>query len=175
LVLMLFIDYLVAFGLLVFAFCLGLILFFLSYAVILKDTYYEKISAYECGFEPFEDTRKQFDVHFYLTAIIFIIFDLEFIYLFPWLSLHLTGSFRFYSYMLFLILLALGLAYEIQTGALDWTRSKLDNVEIGIYKKRLLYDIKKTPFYRMMDGLKPWRSRWYVPRRRIPLLGHKWG
>jgi NADH-quinone oxidoreductase subunit A len=78
-------------------------------------------SSYECGFEPFDDSRGRFDIRFYLVAILFIIFDLEVSFLFPWaLSLGRTGVFGFYVMMVFLIILTVGFVYEWQKGALDW-------------------------------------------------------
>lgn len=100
---------------------LSFIIFFLSYFLILRNYDIEKISAYECGFEPFEDTRSTFDVRFYLVAILFIIFDLEITFLFPWsLIFNSLGSFGFWSMMYFLIILTIGFIYEWQKGALDW-------------------------------------------------------
>tara|TARA_B110000881_G_C18465581_1_gene458553 strand:- start:34 stop:402 length:369 start_codon:yes stop_codon:yes gene_type:complete len=81
----------------------------------------EKLSAYECGFEPFDDSRMTFDVRFYLVAILFIIFDLEIAFLFPWaVSLGAIGSLGFWSMMLFLFILTIGFIYEWKKGALDW-------------------------------------------------------
>jgi NADH-quinone oxidoreductase subunit A len=81
----------------------------------------EKLSAYECGFEPFEDSRMEFDVRFYLVAILFIIFDLEIVFLFPWaISLGKIGLFGFFSMMIFLFILTIGFIYEWKKGALDW-------------------------------------------------------
>ena len=81
----------------------------------------EKLSAYECGFEPFDDSRMTFDVRFYLVAILFIIFDLEIAFLFPWaISLGNIGSLGFWSMMLFLFILTIGFVYEWKKGALDW-------------------------------------------------------
>ncbi len=81
----------------------------------------EKLSAYECGFEPFGDARGQFDVRFYLVAILFIIFDLEVAFLFPWaISLGDIGMLGFWSMMIFLTVLTIGFAYEWSKGALDW-------------------------------------------------------
>ena len=81
----------------------------------------EKLSAYECGFEPFEDSRMEFDVRFYLVAILFIIFDLEIAFLFPWaISLSKIGLLGFFSMMLFLFILTIGFIYEWKKGALDW-------------------------------------------------------
>ena len=81
----------------------------------------EKLSAYECGFEPFGDSRMEFDVRFYLVAILFIIFDLEIAFLFPWaISLGNIGILGFWSMMIFLFILAVGFVYEWKKGALDW-------------------------------------------------------
>jgi NADH-quinone oxidoreductase subunit A len=81
----------------------------------------EKLSAYECGFEPFDDTRHKFDVRFYLVAILFIIFDLEIAFLFPWaVSLGEIGLLGFWSMVTFLGVLTIGLIYEWKKGALDW-------------------------------------------------------
>ncbi len=81
----------------------------------------EKLSAYECGFEAFEDSRMEFDVRFYLVAILFIIFDLEIAFLFPWaISLGNIGSLGFWSMMIFLFVLTIGFVYEWKKGALDW-------------------------------------------------------
>jgi len=81
----------------------------------------EKISAYECGFEPFSDAHHKFDVRFYLVAILFIIFDLEVAFLFPWaISLGKIGVFGFWSMVLFLSILTVGFIYEWKKGALEW-------------------------------------------------------
>ena len=81
----------------------------------------EKISAYECGFEAFSDTRIRFDVRFYLVAILFIIFDLEIAFLFPWaLTFKQLGWFGFGSMMVFLGILTIGFIYEWKKGALEW-------------------------------------------------------
>ncbi len=81
----------------------------------------EKLSAYECGFEAFDDARNKFDVRFYLVAILFIIFDLEVAFLFPWaISLGQIGLFGFWSMVAFLGILTVGFIYEWKKGALDW-------------------------------------------------------
>ena len=81
----------------------------------------EKLTAYECGFDAFDDSRRRFDVRFYLVAILFIIFDLEVAFLFPWaVSLSEIGSFGFWSMMVFLTVLTVGFVYEWKKGALDW-------------------------------------------------------
>src|SRR5690554_2367560 len=81
----------------------------------------EKLSAYECGFEAFEDTRSRFDVRYYLVAILFIIFDLEIAFLFPWaVSLDAIGVFGLAAMGVFLALLVVGFIYEWKKGALEW-------------------------------------------------------
>jgi NADH-quinone oxidoreductase subunit A len=81
----------------------------------------EKDSPYECGFEAFEDARMKFDVRYYLVAILFILFDLEIAFLFPWaVSLREIGPTGFWAMMVFLAILVVGFAYEWKKGALDW-------------------------------------------------------
>jgi len=94
---------------------------FLNFVFSPKHPDPEKLSAYECGFEPFNDSRMEFDVRFYLVAILFIIFDLEIAFLFPWaISLGKIGVFGFISMMIFLFILTVGFIYEWKKGALDW-------------------------------------------------------
>jgi NADH-quinone oxidoreductase subunit A len=86
-----------------------------------QKPYPEKVSAYECGFEPFDDARRRFDVRFYLVAILFIIFDLEVSFLFPWaIAFGQLGGFGYWSMMLFLAVLTIGFIYEWKKGALEW-------------------------------------------------------
>jgi NADH-quinone oxidoreductase subunit A len=81
----------------------------------------QKLSAYECGFDPFDDARMKFDVRFYLVSILFIIFDLEVAFLFPWaITLGDVGLFGFWSMMIFLAVLTIGFIYEWRKGALEW-------------------------------------------------------
>ena len=81
----------------------------------------EKLSAYECGFEAFDDARSRFDVRFYLVAILFIIFDLEVAFLFPWaVAFGDIGLFGFWSMVIFLAVLTVGFVYEWRKGALEW-------------------------------------------------------
>ena len=86
-----------------------------------QKPYPEKLSAYECGFEAFDDARRRFDVRYYLVAILFIIFDLEVAFLFPWaVSLKTVGVFGFLSMVGFLAVLTVGFVYEWCKGALEW-------------------------------------------------------
>ena len=114
-------DYL---SILIFLFVsLGLSVGFVALNFLLspKNPDAEKLSAYECGFEAFGDSRMEFDVRFYLVAILFIIFDLEIAFLFPWaISLGNIGTLGFWSMMIFLFVLAVGFVYEWKKGALDW-------------------------------------------------------
>ena len=92
----------------------------LSYLLAVHAPNSEKISAYECGFEPFDDARNRFDVRFYIIAILFLIFDIEVAFLFPWsVTLNLIGFVGYFSVMLFLIILTIGFAYEWVRGALE--------------------------------------------------------
>ena len=97
------------------------VLFGLSYAFIHQNPDLEKTSAYECGFNPFEDARNKFDVRFYVVAILFIIFDLEIAFLFPWaVAFQDISMTAFWSMMVFLGVLTIGFAYEWKKGALEW-------------------------------------------------------
>ena len=92
-----------------------------SYIVVRQHPDSEKNAPFECGFEAFEDARTKFDVRFYLVAILFIIFDLEVAFLFPWaISLSAVGMFGFWSMMVFLGILTIGFVYEWKKGALEW-------------------------------------------------------
>ena len=100
---------------------LSLVIFSISNFLITKQYDLEKTSAYECGFEPFEDSRTRFDVKFYLVAILFIIFDLEIVFLFPWsTSLGSLDQVGYWSMFIFLFILTVGFVYEWCKGALDW-------------------------------------------------------
>ncbi len=103
------------------AVALGSIIMLATYIIARQQPNTEKLSPYECGFEPFEDARGRFDVRFYLVAILFIIFDLEVAFLFPWaVSLGNIGIFGFWSMMIFLGVLTIGFIYEWKKGALEW-------------------------------------------------------
>ena len=92
-----------------------------SYVVARQRPDSEKVSAYECGFEAFDDARSKFDVRFYLVSILFIVFDLEVAFLFPWAaSLGKIGLFGFWSMVVFLAVLTIGFIYEWKKGALEW-------------------------------------------------------
>jgi NADH-quinone oxidoreductase subunit A len=100
---------------------LGLALLIAPFVVAYKQPDPEKLSAYECGFNAFDDARMKFDVRFYLVAILFIIFDLEVSFLFPWaVAFRKIGAFGFWSMMLFLGVLTIGFIYEWKKGALEW-------------------------------------------------------
>ncbi len=92
-----------------------------SWIVARQNPDSEKVSAYECGFAPFDNTRHRFDVRFYLVAILFIIFDLEVAFLFPWaVALGSIGLLGFWSMVVFLGVLTVGFVYEWKKGALEW-------------------------------------------------------
>lgn len=100
---------------------LSLIIFGASYLLATQNPDTEKLSSYECGFDPYEDARNTFDVRFYLVAILFIIFDLEAVFFFPWaISLSHLTSFGFWTMVDFIIELALGFLYAWKIGALEW-------------------------------------------------------
>ena len=100
---------------------IGLALLVVPFIVAYQNPDPEKLSAYECGFNAFDDARMKFDVRFYLVAILFIIFDLEVAFLFPWaITLGATGVFAFWSMMVFLGVLTVGFIYEWKKGALEW-------------------------------------------------------
>ena len=114
-------DYLSIILLLVIALGLSVLFIVLNFILSPKKPDPEKLSAYECGFEPFDDSRIEFDVRFYLVAILFIIFDLEIAFLFPWaITLGNIGLLGFCSMMIFLFILTVGFIYEWKKGALDW-------------------------------------------------------
>ena len=101
---------------------IGLVLLAVAFMVAYKAPDPEKLSAYECGFNAFDDARMKFDVRYYLVAILFIIFDLEVSFLFPWaVAFGKLGAFGFWSMMLFLAVLTIGFIYEWKKGALEWS------------------------------------------------------
>ena len=100
---------------------LSLALLIVPFVVAYKAPDDEKLSAYECGFKAFDDARMKFDVRFYLVSLLFIIFDLEVAFLFPWaVSFRDIGAFGFWSMMAFLGVLTIGFVYEWKKGALEW-------------------------------------------------------
>ena len=103
------------------ALVIGLALLIAPFAVAYKNPDPEKLSAFECGFNAFDDARMKFDIRFYLVSILFIIFDLEVAFLFPWaVSFGELGWFGFWSMMVFLAVLTIGFIYEWKKGALEW-------------------------------------------------------
>jgi NADH-quinone oxidoreductase subunit A len=100
---------------------LGLALFTLGWVLGPRRPDPEKLSPYECGFEAFEDSRMRFDVRYYLVAIIFIVFDLEIAFFFPWaVSLRITGTFGLLAMLIFALVLVVALIYDYRKGALEW-------------------------------------------------------
>jgi NADH-quinone oxidoreductase subunit A len=103
------------------ALVIGLALMLAPFLVAERNPDPEKVSAYECGFNAFDDARMKFDIRFYLVSILFIIFDLEVAFLFPWaVAFKDVGAFGFWSMMVFLGILTIGFIYEWRKGALEW-------------------------------------------------------
>jgi NADH-quinone oxidoreductase subunit A len=114
-------EYLPILLFLVIACGLAVVMMSIPYVVAPRRPDKEKMSAYECGFEAFDDARAQFDVRFYLVAILFIVFDLEVAFLFPWaMAFEENGTFGFWAMMVFLAVLTVGFVYEWKKGALEW-------------------------------------------------------
>jgi NADH:ubiquinone oxidoreductase subunit 3 (subunit A) len=114
-------DYLLAIIFILFSAILALVLFLIFYLLIFRQVDLEKVSAYECGFNPFEDAYGRFDVRFYLVAILFLIFDLEVTFIFTWSSnMFWSQIFGFVIMFFFLFILTIGFLYEWKRGALDW-------------------------------------------------------
>jgi NADH-quinone oxidoreductase subunit A len=103
------------------ALVIGLALMVAPFLVAVRNPDPEKVSAYECGFNAFDDARMKFDVRFYLVSILFIIFDLEVAFLFPWaIAFKSVGAYGFWAMMVFLGVLTVGFTYEWRKGALEW-------------------------------------------------------
>jgi len=114
-------EYFSIFLLFIVAFLLSVLIFGFSYVLSVQNPDTEKLSAYECGFDPYEDARHTFDVRFYLVAILFIIFDIEAMFLFPWsISLNHITSLGFWSMIDFIVELGVGFIYAWKIGALEW-------------------------------------------------------
>ena len=114
-------DYLPILLFLAIALGLAVVMVAIPFLIALRKPDAEKNSSYECGFEPFDEARGRFDIRFYLVAILFIIFDLEIAFLFPWaITLGKIGLYGFWSMMVFLAVLTVGFLYEWKKGALEW-------------------------------------------------------
>ena len=114
-------EYLFLFFYLILSALISFVVFLLSYVLVSQTYDSEKLSAYECGFQPFEDARSKFDIKFYLVAILLIIFDIEVSYLFPWgIYLREISYYGFWWMMIFLFILTIGFVYEWMKGALNW-------------------------------------------------------
>ncbi len=114
-------DYLPILIFLVLAVALGIVLILAAVVLAVRNPDPEKVSTYECGFNAFDDARMKFEVRFYLVAILFIIFDLEVAFLFPWaVAFGGISMLAFWSMMVFLAVLTVGFAYEWKKGALEW-------------------------------------------------------
>lgn len=114
-------EFFPVFSYILFAAFLASFILIASYVIAYQNPYAEKLSPYECGFDPFEDARNLFDIRFYLVAILFLIFDLEASYLFPWaVTLGNTNFMAFWSIIDFFIELAIGFFYAWKVGSLEW-------------------------------------------------------
>nr|YP_010330466.1 NADH dehydrogenase subunit 3 [Porphyridium aerugineum]UNJ18824.1 NADH dehydrogenase subunit 3 [Porphyridium aerugineum] len=114
-------DYFFLVSFLGYALILAFLIFVLSIYLITQNSTISKLSAYECGFEPYSDARFIFDVRFYLIAILFLVFDVELSFIIPWcLTLNDTKNYSFWIMALFLFILLLGFVYEWKKGALEW-------------------------------------------------------
>ena len=126
------------FYLFMFAIVLSGIILGASYVLSIQNESTSKLSSYECGFDPFEDARNIFDVHFYLVAILFLVLDLEVMFLFPWaVSFNTIGLKGFIGMVIFLFILTVGFFYEWRLGALEWSSqqsspNKLNNLKRNI-------------------------------------------
>lgn len=106
---------------LIISFLFFLLIYIISLLILVKEYDFEKVSSYECGFDPFSEIRMKFNVKFYLVSILFIIFDIEIIFLFPWaVVLNTLGLLGFWVILFFLLILFIGFIYEWSNGALDW-------------------------------------------------------
>ena len=115
-------EYLSIFIYLCFATFLGLLIISLSYFLVTQSPETEKLSTYECGFDPYGDTREQFNIRFYIIAILFVLFDIEIIFLLPWcLSLSQIDLLGFWSMVEFLAELGIGFIYVWCVGAIEWS------------------------------------------------------
>jgi len=115
------VEYLPVFILILFAIFLSVLILVLSYVLSVQNPETEKLSSYECGFEPYEDARHKFSVNFYIVAILFIVFDIEAMYLFPWsVSLSNLDISGFWAMIDFVIELGVGFIYVLYMNALDW-------------------------------------------------------
>jgi len=116
-----FLEYILIFKYLFLCLFISLLLFFISFFIVYQTPNQEKVSIYECGFSPFSDSRNKFEVKFYVISILFIVFDLEIVFLFPWvIILNNLNFFGFFSMFIFLFILLIGFIYEWFRGALNW-------------------------------------------------------
>jgi len=114
-------EYILLFKYFFFCFCFVLLLFAFSFFFVLQAPDAEKYSPYECGFNPYEDARLKFEIHFYLVGILFIIFDLEIIFLFPWVVIfYKLTALGIFIMLLFIVIVTIGFAYEWVNQALEW-------------------------------------------------------
>ena len=113
-------EYFFIFEFLIISVIISIFLYFLSYLIISKDVYLDKNIAYECGFNAFSDARQPFEVRFYLVGLLFIVFDLEIIFLFPYIILNINSN-NFLVMCIFVVILFMGFIYEWMKKAIQWT------------------------------------------------------
>lgn len=114
-------EYLSVFIFLIINIILSIVLLLVAYIAAPRVIYLEKVTTYECGFKSFSDSRMRFSIHFYLVAILFLIFDLEIAFMFPWaISLDRYGNVEMFSMIVFLYILIVGFIYEWRKGGMDW-------------------------------------------------------
>jgi NADH-quinone oxidoreductase subunit A len=116
------IEYLPIIIFIIVSLCLVLTIVFTSMWVAPSNTYFNKITQYESGFNAFQNTKRQINIKFYLVAILFLIFDIEILFIYPWaMAFYSLSTYGFYSMMIFFIMLLIGFIYEWKKGALSWT------------------------------------------------------
>jgi NADH-quinone oxidoreductase subunit A len=126
------------FYLFIFAIVLSIIILGASYVLSIQNESTSKLSSSECGFDPFEDARNIFDVHFYLVAILFLVLDLEVMFLFPWaVSLNSIGLKGFIGMVIFLLILTVGFFYEWRLGALEWASQQSKSNKLNNLKRNV--------------------------------------
>jgi NADH-quinone oxidoreductase subunit A len=124
-------DYILFFMFLLVGFFISSLIFFLAYLVAPKQFDSEKISTYECGFQPFHNSRLPFDIHFYIIAILFLIFDVELVFIYPWITISFyNGISGFLTFLLFIVIIGIGFVYEWKKNILDWNKDLFYNDDI---------------------------------------------
>jgi len=114
-------EYYLIYKYIIFVCIVTFMLFFFSFFLVYQEPNDSKLSSYECGFNPYGDARIKFDIKYYLVAILFILFDLELIFIYPWvISIKFLSIIGYYSMFIFIFILTIGLLYELFSGSLEW-------------------------------------------------------